>query len=93
MNIGKIVYISLALLLFLFIMILSLPKYLELFLISLFLLITSYLLLVKKNTNILSISINTPLTDTGKKILFISGISTLIAGIFVFIQGIFNLFK
>ncbi|OJG98369.1 hypothetical protein RV18_GL003270 [Enterococcus termitis] len=48
---------------------------------------------MKKNTNILSISINTPLTDTGKKILFISGISTLIAGIFVFIQGIFNLFK
>ncbi|EOL45219.1 hypothetical protein [Enterococcus caccae] len=91
MNTHKLIYLSVAAVLLLILLAFSLPNSIQLMLIAAFLLFTSYLLLVKKQTSLLSIPISTPTSETGTNINILSGILALIAGTIILIVALYNL--
>lgn len=81
MNKDKLIYISVAVILLLILLTFSLPNYVELLLIAVFLFVSSYLLLIKKKSSLLSIPVSTPTSTVGKNVTLLAGILALIAGI------------
>lgn len=90
MNKDKLIYISVAVVLLLILLTFSLPNYVELLLIAVFLFVSSYLLLIKKKSSLLSIPISTPTSEVGKNVTLLAGILALIAGIITSILSLFT---